>query len=112
MFGCGMSYVRSLWVVVPITLVMVGFALFLAWTAMFTGRVDSFETALPKAIVGVAVFGMLAAVLGGGSASASRISTVRSRSLRNRKLGEVSLSPGAAFFISSAIVAVIAFLIY
>ena len=120
--SCDMSYVRSLWVVVPLTLLLVGAALGLDGFAVFSGAFVGFREGLSKCLLFVAVFGLFAAA--GGTKSprppprwAAGMGFARSPqdrmdpSTSERKPGEVSLTAGAAFFISSAIVAVIGILI-
>ena len=129
MVGCGMSYVRSLWVVIPLTLAMVAMALCLDGFAVFSGAFVGYEANLSKSFLLIAAFGLVGAIAGGAMNSPrSGLPAVgshlarpgglgawtppdRLRALAGRKPGDVSLSVGAAFFISSVIVGVISILI-
>ena len=112
-----MSYVRSLWAVVPLTLGMVAVALCLDGFAVFSGAFVGYQANLSKSFVFVAAFGLVGAAVGGAMQNSPRASVGawtppdRLRALPGRKPGEVSLSPGAALFISSVIVAVLSILI-
>jgi hypothetical protein len=118
-----MSYVRSLWLIVPLTLMMIGIALGLDGFAVLSGAFVGFRDSLSKSFLTVAALGLASVVLDGGTnprASSSRgLAAVgwvgaglgdrakAASSLRDRKPGEVSLNPRAGLLISSAIVAVI-----
>ena len=119
-----MSYVRSLWVVIPLTFGMAAVALCLDGFAVFSGAFVGFQANLSKTFLTIAALGLVAAVAGGGVANSptsnvpgSRLalgflnSPDRLRARADQKPGEVSLSVGAAFFISSLIVGVISILV-
>jgi hypothetical protein len=123
MVSCGMSYVRSLWLIVPLTLMMVGIALGLDGFAVLSGALVGFRDNLSKSFLVVAALGLVGAALDSGTNPRTSTSrgvaavgwvgagfggrTKAASSLRDRKPGQVSLNPRAGLLISSAIVAVI-----